>query len=472
LPNLKQYNVVMKNIITYVIAILFSVTQYSQSKEECFANLSIFAEYAKVKNYKAAYQPWVDLKNQCPDLNSAIYVLGERMLKSFIKSSDDSLKVQYQNDLVDLYDEWLQYFPKTKRGVSEVGKILAIKAQALSDYNLADDTEILKIYDDAFSRDPKSFKSPKGLYNYFKMYFKLYKAGDPNITLEKVFDKYEELTEKFEYEMDVYTSKLDALLKKEENSDPLTSREIRNKKVYGVNMVACNTYLNNLNAIIAKESTCENLIPLYRKNFDNFKSDAVWLNRAASRMDSKDCSDDPLFVELVEALHALNPSANSAYYLGLLNDKSGDTKLAIEYYNESIELETDNLKKAKTLYKIALKFKKSRQFSKSRTYANRALKYQPSMGRAYLLIANLYANSANNCGKSQFEKRSIYWLALKQAKKAASVDASVRKLANKTAASYEGRAPSKTDIFSEAMGGKTISFSCWIGKSVTVPSLN
>ena len=94
------------------------------------------------------------------------------------------------------------------------------------------------------------------------------------------------------------------------------------------------------------------------------------------------------------------------------------------------------------------------------------------MGRAYLLIANLYASSANNCGKTQFEKRSIYWLALKEAKKAASVDASVRKLANKTAISYEGRAQSKTDIFSEAMSGKTISFKCWIGKSVTVPSLN
>jgi len=57
-------------------------------------------------------------------------------------------------------------------------------------------------------------------------------------------------------------------------------------------------------------------------------------------MDSKDCSDDPLFVELVEALHDLNPSANSAYYLGLLNDKNGKTKLAIDFYNESIELET------------------------------------------------------------------------------------------------------------------------------------
>ena len=462
----------MRKIVFVLIVLFFSNIQFSQSKEECFANLSIFAEYAKVKNYKAAYQPWLELKKQCPDLNSAIYVLGERILKSFIKSSDDTAKLQFQKDLVNLYDEWLQYFPKSKRGVSEVGKILAIKAQTMLDYKLASDSEIFQIYDDAFKKDPKSFKSPKGLYNYFKLYFKMYKSDDQDVSLEEVFDKYEELTEKFEYEMGAYTAKLDLILKKEENSTPLSSREIRNKKVYEVNMVACNTYLNNLNAIIAKESTCENLIPLYRKNFDSFKSDSVWLNRAASRMDSKDCSDDPLFVELVEALHELNPSANSAYYLGLLNDKKGDSKLAIEYYNESIDLETDNLKKAKTLYKIALKFKKSGQFSKSRTYANKALKYQPSMGKAYLLIGNLYASSANNCGTSQFEKRSIYWLALKEAKKAASVDASIRKLANKTAASYEGRAPSKTDIFSEAMGGKKISFNCWIGKSVTVPSLN
>ena len=462
----------MKKIVLTLIVLIISNIQFSQSNEECFANLSIFAEYAKVKNYKSAYQPWLELKKQCPDLNSAIYVLGERMLKSFIKSSDNTAKLQFQKDLVNLYDEWLQYFPKSKRGESEVGKILAIKAQTMLDYKLGSDSEIVQIYDEAFKKDPTSFKSPKGLYNYFKLYFKMYKSDDQDVSLEEVFDKYEELTEKFEYEMGAYTAKLDLILKKEENSTPLSSREIRNKKVYEVNMVACDTYLNNLNAIIAKESTCENLIPLYRKNFESFKSDSVWLNRAASRMDSKDCSDDPLFVELVEALHELNPSANSAYYLGLLNDKKGDSNLAIEYYNESIDLETDNLKKAKTLYKIALKFKKSGQFSKSRTYANKALTYQPSMGKAYLLIGNLYASSANNCGTSQFEKRSIYWLALKEAKKAASVDASVRKLANKTAASYEGRAPSKTDIFSEAMGGKKISFNCWIGKSVTVPSLN
>ena len=461
----------MNKIFFYILTLFFTINIFSQSKEDCFSNLSIFAEYAKVKNYNAAYEPWLKLKADCPDLNAAIYVYGERILKDFIKNSELNERTKFENDLLDLYDEWLQYFPKSKSGRQESGKILAIKAQAMIDFKLGDNEEIYKVYDLAFKTNPESFTSPKGLYNYFKIYFNLYKEDNSSITLESVFEKYEELTEKFEFEMGVYSSKLDNLLKKEEGSSLLTGRESRNKRVYEVNMVACSTYLNNLNAIIAKEATCENLIPLYRKNFDKFKNDPVWINRAASRMDSKDCSDDPLFVELVEALHQLNPSANSAYYLGLLNDKKGNSSEAIKYYTESIDLETDNLKKAKTLYKIALKFKKSGQYSKSRSYANKALNFQPSLGSAYLLISNLYAASANNCGNTQFEKRAIYWLAAKDARKAASVDASIRKTAIKTAVSYEGRAPSKTDIFTEGKSGEIISIKCWIGKNVTVPSL-
>ena len=188
-------------------------------------------------------------------------------------------------------------------------------------------------------------------------------------------------------------------------------------------------------------------------------------------MDSKDCSDDSLFVELVGLLHDLNPSANSAYYLGLLNDKKGAIDEALKYYNESIELETDNIKKARILYKIATKFKNSGQFSKARTYARNALDFQPSMGRAHLLISNMYASSANNCGTSQFDKRAVYWLAEKEARKAARIDVSIRKNALQTAESYRGRAPSKTDIFTEGKSGEVIKFTCWIGSSVTVPEI-
>jgi len=267
------------------------------------------------------------------------------------------------------------------------------------------------------------------------------------------------------------SKKLDIILKKEEAGTALSSRETRNKRVYNINSNAIGTFLSNLDAIIAKEATCENLIPLYQRNFEANKSDVVWLKRAASRMDSKECSDDPLFVTLVEALHALDPSADSAYYLGLLNDKRGNSTDALKYYEESITLETDNYKKAKILLKIANKFKAAGRKSSARSYARKALNFQPSLGRAYLLIANLYADSANDCGDTQFNKRAVYWLAANEALKAGNVNSSLKKIAKQTADSYNGRAPSKTDIFTEGNEGTTITFSCWINSSFKVPSL-
>ena len=188
-------------------------------------------------------------------------------------------------------------------------------------------------------------------------------------------------------------------------------------------------------------------------------------------MDNKDCSDDPFFVTLVEALHTLDPSADSAYYLGILKDKAGDTYEALKYYEESISLQSDPYKKAKILYKIAIKFKNTGRKSSARSYARKALKFQPSLGRAYLMISNLYAGSANDCGETQFNKRAVYWLAAQMANKAGEVDASIKKLAVKTARSYEGRAPSKTEIFTEGNQGATIQFDCWIKSSVKVPEL-
>jgi tetratricopeptide (TPR) repeat protein len=392
------------------------------------------------------------------------------MLEHFIKSNDGDVKIAYQNDLLSLYDEWLINFPSLK-GRNIIGEIISNKAQAMLDNNLASNSEIYNTFNSAYVQDRSSFDDPKPLYNYFKTYYELYKAGEGDVTLSLVFNKYEDISERFEEVIDGYSKQLDILLKKEESGQPLSSREKSNKRAFGINSNASTIYLKNLNAIIAKESTCENLIPLYRKNLEQNKQNSIWLNRAASRMDSKDCSDDPLFVELVELLHNSNPSANSAYYLGLLNDKKGNESEALKFYNESIELETDNIKKARILYKIASKYKKTNQYSKSRNYARKALEYQPSLGSAYLLISNLYASSANNCGNTQFEKRAVYWLAAKEARKAANIDASVRKTALRTAESYEGRAPSKTDIFTEGNAGKTIKFNCWIGLSVTVPSL-
>ena len=451
--------------------ILFTSPIFSQlSSDECLEQLSIFAESAKIKNYQAAYEPWKTVLDNCPKLSLATYQYGEIILKDFIKKSEsEENKSKYLNDLLSLYDLWAENFPERK-GVRQIGKIYSSKGQAMLDNGVKDKELIYDTFDYAFQNDPTSFTNPKSLAYYFQTGYDLYKSGS-KINLETLFEKYEELTEKFELLKTNISKNIDIILNKEESGTPLTSREVRNKKIYNTNSNAVSAYLQLIDQLIAKEATCDILIPLYSENFEENKNNPLWIRRAAGRLDGKDCSDDPLFVTLVEQLHSLEPSADSAYYLGILNDKQGNSEGALKYYQESVSLQTDNYKKANILYKIAVKFKNAGRRVSARNYAEQALSFQPSLGRAYLLIANMYADSANVCGDTQFNKRAVFWLAAQTAVKAGRVDASLKKISDRTAAAFNGRAPSKTDIFTEGNQGTNITFSCWIKRSVKVPNL-
>ena len=143
----------------------------------------------------------------------------------------------------------------------------------------------------------------------------------------------------------------------------------------------------------------------------------------------------------------------------------------MEYYNEAADLETEPGEKVKIYRRIADNFRRKGSYSQARTYYNKVLQIKPSDGRSYLHIATMYAKSANNCGTTPFQKRAINWKAAEMAEKAARVDASIASSANAAASSYRQRAPSKQDIFSEGMAGKTVTFSCWVGGSVRVPNL-
>lgn len=459
-----------RTILIFIVSLIIGNNLIAQNSDECAQNLSIFAENAKVKNYVAAYEPWSLVRKECPDLNIAIYAYGERILKERLKKSQESEKIDRQKDLLQLYDDWANYFP-TKKGRNDIGNILSAKAQTMIDFKIGSDIEIYSIFDDAFKKDLESFSNPKRLYSYFKTFYEIYKAGNGKISTEELFDKYEEVSEKFETEGVKISKNLDKILKKESGGEALTTRDLKLRKVYDSYSNAIAVSLKSLDAIMSKESSCDNLIVLYERNFDQNKGNLLWLKRASARMYAKNCSGSELFVQLVEAMYGIEPSADSAYYLGSLNDKKGKDEQAVAYWQESLDLETDPYKKAKILYKIALKFKEKGSKTTARNYARKALSFQPSLGKAYLMIANLYANSANNCGKSQFNKRAVYWLAANTARKAANVDASIKKAALKTAASYSGRAPTKTDIFTEGMEGKVIQFSCWINDKVKVPNL-
>ncbi len=441
-------------------SVLFS---FAQQNPECPQNLSIFAEHAKNKNYDSAYEPWKMVYENCPDLHWATYHYGERILKDKIQK-DPANKEQYIKTLTELYKSGPKYFPKR---YTEVGSLIDI-ALLKNDNKLGSQEEIYDLLDQAFKKDKDAFKNPKALYLYFSTLVDLQAAGKKD--LQEVFDVYDEVTAKIAEENQELAETIVKYVAKEDEGT-LTAKEKQILAAARQNGENYEKISSSIDSKLGKLADCDNLIPLYQKNFDAHQNDAAWLKSAAGRMDSKDCTGDPLFVKLVEALDKIEPSASSKYYLGSLYEEQGNKSKALEFFKQSIQLESDPIKKANKLTSIASKMSKSGQKSAARNYAQQALDVNPANGTPYLIIASLYANSANECGSTTFEKRAIYWKAAEMARKAGQVDPSLKSRAAQTAASYAGRAPSKQDIFSAGMSGKTVNFSCWIGGSVKVPDL-
>ncbi len=441
-----------------------AISNAQAQNTECVTNLSIYTEHVKVKNYDAAYTPWKMVYETCPELNRANFVYGERILKDKIKKSSGADKDGFINDLMGLFDNSMKYFPaKTK-----MADVLIDKVLLKYDNKMSSDDEIYSMLGEAFTEDNANFKNPKALYLYFSSLVDLNKAGSKD--LQEVFDVYDEVTEKIEVENGKLTDQISKLLPKEE-AGTLTSKEKKKLKGYITNSESFGKIAGSIDAKLGPLADCTNLIPLYQKTFDEKKGDVVWVKRAVGLMFNKECTDDPMFQKLFEAQLALDPSATAYVYGGTLKMKNGDTNGALADFDKALSLETDSKKKSKIAYKVAVINKRKGRKSAARKYAQKAIDADQSNGRAYLLIANLYATSANACGTTTFEKRAIYWKAADMARKAGRVDPSLGSTANRSAKSYSAKAPTKEMIFSSGMAGKTVTFKCWVGGSVKVPNL-
>jgi tetratricopeptide (TPR) repeat protein len=445
---------------------------FAQQDEECMNNLSIFDSYVKSKKYDEAYGPWKIVREKCPKFNRAIYAHGEKILTHKIENSTGAEQVAHIKDLLKLYDESREHFPSKY----DIGEVEVDKANLV--YKYLDELKMskeedYKMFDEAYRRDVDHFTNAKGLYTYFSLAVDIYDAGAKTPgDAQKMFDKYDDVIEVIENIVSKNTLGLNKLVEKEEAGTALTKKEERLKKYYESSIKAFeDQVIPSMDKKLGDRANCEVLVPLYEKDFEENKNDAVWLQRAMNKMGEKDCLDDPMFEKLVVQKNTIEPDAKTAFYLGVLKEKQGKNAEADKYYDQSFQLETDPLKKWKLIMRVAEKNYKRGSFGKARQQYTEALGLNPSNGTPYLRIAAMYAKSANNCGNSNFNKRAVFWLAANEAEKAGRVDGRLRSTASKTAASYRGSAPSKADIFNCSCSGTVIKIGCWIGRSVTVPSI-
>lgn len=449
----------MKKVTLLLAATLFFITAKSNAQEdakrECMIKYNLFKGDFNSKKYDEATVNFNYLMENCPDLTVNIYVYGSRLAEDIKKDPALAKKV---------YEQRLKYFPDHDDRKNNLTKLHSDYATYLADNELATDNEIFVILEKAYEISPQDM-GVKNIYRYFQGITDKYKDINP----QKVFDTYDDVTESVAEKLDDYAKRIIELTK--DSTKVLQGRDKRNLRAYEINSRALGQIEGGLDNIISEIATCERLVPIYQKEFEAHKTDAVWLRRAVSRLFNKGCQEEPLFETMAKAYAEATPSPDSySFYAGIL-EKNGDTKGAADMREKAFELETDPLKKAKYKLKFAQAAKSRGQYSRARSLAREALRFNPNYGKAYLLIASAYQASVNACGTSEFEKRMVYVAALNQAQRAAAVDPSVSSTAARYIDSYRKNTPSTSVIFTEGVApGSSYTIKCWINETVRVPN--
>lgn len=460
----------LRSFLFYMV-LLLSFVANAQIELECKTKLSLFHEPAKAKKYDTAYEPWLYVKSNCPDLSLAIYTDGEKILKHKIEKTKGEVQLSFINTLLELWKARSQYYyDKTPQGEYE-----AKACQLKYDYKEElgkDKTVLYNCFNEAFMLDKETFTHPKGLYTYFSLMVNLFDEGKKSDS--ELFDTYDNVIEKIEVEIQNYSEKLNALVEKIDNGGTLNRIEKNRKKAYESYLKNYALIKDNIDALADIRAKCDNLIPLYYRDFENNKNDSIWLKRSVSRMYHKDCTKDELYEKLVKQYDAVAPSADTKIFVATILFQKGKDEEAYKYLEEAYKLEKRPYKKSNIAIRIGVILKNKGQYSKARGFLLEALKLNPSNGKPHLTIANMYALSAKNksCGKDNIYQRAVYWLAAKEAKKASRVDPTLQKLVNQSVRSYEAKAPTREEIFRKNMAGKTIKIKCWINRSVVAPKLD
>lgn len=447
----------MRQILALLFFIVSAPIVFSQADEECIVKYNLFKGDYSAGKYDVAYENWLWTMDNCPTLTVNIYKLGIKIAESRLEAATSEADKAAAVKLVErVYTQRLEHFPQ------DIARVYSDYATFKDAHGTSED-EVFVLLEKSFKADPTDI-SPTNIYKYFDIILNKYKVTNP----QKVFDTYDEVGEGIELKRDEYTKQLDII--KAKDSTTLSDKDKRNAMAYEQHLSNLELVESGLDAKLSAISTCENLIPLNKKYFEEHKNDGVWLKRAVSRMYNKECTDDSFYDILVEAYVKADPSPQaSVFYAGILM-KKGETNKAMEYFKKAIDQETDSYSKAKYALRVAEILRKKGRLAESRSYAYKALEYQTTMGKAYLLIASMYASSANSCGNDVVSKRMVYVAALNKALKAKAVDPSISSLANRFIASYSDNVPTKKDLFVAGIqSGSRHKINCWINETVIVP---
>lgn len=394
------------------------ITQYQSGCEE--------------KNWKEAYTAWTWLMKNAPFAITGLHKGNAPfMLYNLVATEKDpAQKKVYYDDLMRLFDlraqrlDSLNSMETNPKLRSTLGDVLSVKAEYYnwtaptvqgSGYSLNKSHENFKQATQMINEKGGREVTPSFLQTFFQVSDALYKAYDKkDVSGKSISNSWRE-----QYLQDYLDSK-DAceqmlnLAKEAAAAGDSARAEQINAKYEGPLGFIETTFANS------GAADREQIIALYTKKFDSYKTSIDKLNSAINLMAQNDCDDAPIYFQYAKAAYDIKPTYTAAIGLAQKAQKDGNANQALQYYNKALELASSDNIRGKICLNVARALASSGAYNKSSEYINKAIEYNPDIKGA------AYFQQANSLAKAQDLKGAIAYC-----DKAASADITYKDRANK-----------------------------------------
>ena len=443
----------IRKFLLLSLSFLFLGTGVAMAQVDCETDYSLYREY--IGHWKQAkYNPnninpqmiisWRNVYNNCPELRQNTYLDGVTIMTyAFIRPEKNAeVKDKYVDTLIMIYDKRAQYFPNGKNG-SQIGNIMGRKG--IDIYTWAPHR-----YEEAYNalKQAIDLDGNNSNYAFIDTYFPIVITMAKNGKLDEsiILEEYSRLMEIVDYNIKVNT-------------------EMANEKLLN----NFNATKSNLDVAVQPYANCEDLVRIYKPKFDANPEDVELLTKISNVLEKRGCDDTELFLSVAVNLHKINPSAESAYLIGKKYLTEKDYGQATKYFTQSTKSEDVNKAYQSYIY-LAQIMNMNKNYEQGRDYARKAYALDKTNGEPFIIIGQLYAASAKDCGSVNFYSKTAYWAAVDQFEKAKAVDPSIAKKANELINTYVHYFPAVEDIFFNGfeVGQDFTLDECWINETTKV----
>lgn len=426
------------------------VPKYGEDSIKTITKLSLYQEFYnqwKSQGYKSntiydALNSWRYLFDKAPRVTENLYIHGVKMYRNLIqKAESDERKEELVDSLMMIYDKRLTYFP-TSSGRSQEGKILGYKGVDLYRFCPEQVDKVYNILKESVEKRGVNSQSAVLVY-YFRTVIKKVEEGSAEKSL--IVETYDQISNIIDHNLEKY---------KDSNSRYYNSWK---------------TVQGNIENSFEPWANCKNLITIYQKKFNENPEEEELLVKITSILDKKNCTDSELYFNVKTNLYKVDSTGDHAMDLARMHIEKKNYKKAADYLKEATQLYDSDVNKADAYTLLAKVDMFLKKYPTAREHAYKALELIPKDGSLYIMIGDMYAASAKQCGDNDLTSRVAYWAAVDKYQKAKNIDSTVSEEANNKIREYSRYFPKKETIFFHDLNeGQKYKVECWINETTTV----